>query len=289
MNRIFMNRGVNLQGTLYVVGTPIGNLDDITIRALDVLKNAHIISAEDTRHTLKLLNHFEIKTPLTSFHEHNKHMKGPKLIDILLDGKDIALVSDAGMPGISDPGESLIKLCYDNNITVTTVPGPTALISGLVLSGINARRYVFEGFLPKDKKELNQVMQSLIDETRTIVFYESPHQLIKTLNTLLQKLGDRNVAVAKEITKRYETVLRGKITDVINILQLDEVKGEYVIVVDGKDCEVLKQENIMQWDNVCITDHMQIYLDKGLDKKEAMKKVAKDKGISKREVYDMLI
>lgn len=284
-----MNKGVTLQGILYIVGTPIGNLDDITIRALDILKNVHMIAAEDTRHTLKLLNHFEIKTPLTSFHEHNKHIKGSKLIDILLDGKDIALVSDAGMPGIQDPGESLIKLCYDNNIIVTTVPGPTALISGLILSGISTKRYVFEGFLPKDKKELNAVMQNLKDETRTIIFYESPHQLLKTLDMLLKQLGDRNIAVVKEITKRYETILRGKITDVYNILQLDVIKGEYVIVVEGKDCMLLKQENITKWDDITITKHMQIYLDKGFDKKEAMKKVAKDKGVSKREVYDIIL
>lgn len=284
-----MNKGVTLQGTLYIVGTPIGNLDDITIRALDILKNVQMIAAEDTRHTLKLLNHFEIKTPLTSFHEHNKHTKGSKLIDILLDGKDIALVSDAGMPGIQDPGESLIKLCYDNNIIVTTVPGPTALISGLILSGISTKRYVFEGFLPKDKKELNAIMQNLKDETRTIIFYESPHQLLKTLDMLLKQLGDRNIAVVKEITKRYETILRGTITDVYNILQSDVIKGEYVIVVEGKDCMLLKQENITKWNDIEITKHMQIYLDKGLDKKEAMKKVAKDKGVSKREIYDMLL
>ncbi len=275
------------KGILYICGTPIGNLEDISLRVLSLLKEVDLIAAEDTRHSAKLLNHFGISTPLTSYHEHNKKIKGMKLIEEILAGKNIALVSDAGMPGISDPGEDLIKLCYENNIKVTAAPGPTALVTALVLSGLSTRRYVFEGFLPTDKKELEYITNEIKDETRTIVIYESPHHLMKTLNHLYSNLGNRKIAVIREITKFYEEVVRGEIKEIIEIFSAREIKGEFVIVIEGKNIETVLEEDKAKWQEISVEEHMEIYSD--LPKKDAMKKVAKDRGISKREVYDMLL
>ncbi len=273
-------------GKLYVCATPIGNLKDITLRCLETLKEVDLIASEDTRHTIKLLNHYEIKTPLESYHEHNKDAKGKKLINLLLDGKNIALVSDAGMPGICDPGEDLIKLCYENNIEVTVLPGATASITALILSGIKTRSYCFEGFLPSNKKAKKEVIQRLKDDTRTYILYEAPHHLLQTLEEIYEQIGNRNISIVKELTKKYENVFKTNLLDAIQYFKNNDPKGEYVLVIEGADeNEVLnrQQEEIA---NISIKEHLEQYLSMGMDIKEAMKKVAKDRGISKRDVYN---
>lgn len=270
---------------LYICGTPIGNLEDMTYRVVRVLSEVDLIAAEDTRQSVKLLNHFDIKTPLTSYYEHNKDVKGPQLIKLLQEGKDIALVTDAGMPGISDPGEDLIKLCYENNVPVTVVPGPTAVVTALVLSGLNSRSYIFEGFLPRNKKQRAEVLERLVDESRTTVFYEAPHHLVDTLDSIYKTVGDRNIAVARELTKKHETVNRGAVGEVLEYFKENEPKGEFVLVLEGKDKEKIKEDKIASFEEMTIEEHFNMYIEQGMSEKDAMKQVAKDRCIGKRDVY----
>ena len=270
---------------LYICGTPIGNLEDMTYRVVRVLSEVDLIAAEDTRQSVKLLNHFDIKTPLTSYYEHNKDVKGPQLIKLLQEGKDIALVTDAGMPGISDPGEDLIKLCYENNVPVTVVPGPTAVVTALVLSGLNSRSYIFEGFLPRNKKQRAEVLERLVDESRTTVFYEAPHHLVDTLDSIYKTVGDRKIAVARELTKKHETVNRGAVGEVLEYFKENEPKGEFVLVLEGKDKEKIKEDKIASFEEMTIEEHFNMYIEQGMSEKDAMKQVAKDRGIGKRDVY----
>ena len=272
-------------GTLTLCATPIGNLEDITYRVVRTLKEADFIAAEDTRHTKKLLNHFEIHTKLISYHEHNKMEKGPELIEILKSGKNIALVTDAGTPGISDPGEDLVRLAMEAGITVTSGPGAVAGITALILSGQSTRRFVFEGFLPTDKKERKFVLESLKNETRTTIFYEAPHRLIKTLEALYEAVGDLSITVTKELTKKFEFIYKTTLSGAIDYFKEVEPKGEFVLVLEGKDIKVLQEEDQKAWEEMSIEDHLQVYLDKGQDEKSAMKQVAKDRGVSKRDIY----
>ena len=276
-----------MSGTLYLCATPIGNLEDITLRVLNMLKDCDFIAAEDTRHTLKILNHFDIQKPMTSYHEHNKLSKGPRLLEKLLAGINIALVTDAGMPGISDPGADMVRLCYENNVPVTVLPGASASVTALVLSGLENRRFIFEGFLPTDKKEKNLVLKSLENETRTVIFYEAPHRLLSTLEELHNAVGERKCACIREITKKHEEVKRGSLGEVFNYFKAVSPKGEFVIVIEGKSITDVRDEEISKWETMPIEEHMKIYSD--LDDKEAMKKVAKDRGVSKRDIYKYLI
>lgn len=278
-----------MTGTLYLCATPIGNLEDMTFRCVRVLKEADLIAAEDTRGSIKLLNHFEIKTPMTSYHEYNKIEKGRKLVERLLGGEDIALITDAGTPGISDPGEELVRMCHEAGITVTAVPGAAACVTALTISGLSTRRFAFEAFLPADKKERQRVLESLKDETRTMVIYEAPHRLIRTLGTLKEVLGDRQAAVCKELTKRHETVFRATLCEAIAYYEEHEPRGEYVLIIEGKSREEILKEERAQWGELSLSEHMELYLKKGQSKKDAMKQVAKDRGIGKREVYQMLL
>ncbi len=273
---------------LYICGTPIGNMEDMTLRAIRILGEVDLIAAEDTRQSVKLLNHFDIKTPLTSYYEHNKDIKGPQLINMLKSGKNIALVTDAGMPGISDPGEDLIRLCYENDIDVTIVPGPTAVITALVLSGLNTRSYIFEGFLPKNKKQRAEVLEKLKTETRTTVFYEAPHHLLNTLKDIYKYAGDRQAAVERELTKRHETVNKGSISELIEYFTENEPKGEFVIVLEGADSDKIKAEEISKISKMSIEEHFNSYISQGMDEKTAMKQIAKERGIGKRDVYKEL-
>lgn len=275
-------------GILYVCGTPIGNIEDITLRCLRIFKEADLIAAEDTRQTVKLLNYYNIKTPLTSYHEHNKVSKGLKIIEYLKEGKNIALVSDAGMPGISDPGEDLIRLCYENGLSVTVVPGATAAVSAAVLSGMSCRSFVFEAFLPSSKKQRRAVIDKMKNESRSIILYEAPHHLIDTLKELYNELGDRNIAAVREITKKHETVNKGSLSDIIEFFSINEPKGEFVIIIEGVSEDKILQEKIDSWSDISIDEHMNLYTAKGTDKKDAMKLVAKDRGVSKREIYAYL-
>ena len=278
-------KGVNT-GTLYLVATPIGNLEDISLRALRTLKEADLIAAEDTRHSLKLLNYFEIKKPLVSYFEHNKLKRGEELIQQLLEGKNIALVTDAGTPGISDPGEDLVKLAIENNIDVRMIPGCTASITALVLSGLPCRRFSFEGFLSHDRKERQKHLESIRSEERTIIFYVSPHNCTDILKETENILGDRNAALCRELTKKHEEVIRGRLSEIAKAITLNgKVKGEMVLVIEGAETGQADEEN--KWLSVSLNEHMDYYLSQGIEKKEAMKLVAKDRGITKREVYSL--
>ncbi|WP_097015067.1 16S rRNA (cytidine(1402)-2'-O)-methyltransferase [Anaerocolumna aminovalerica] len=278
-----------MPGTLYLCATPIGNLEDITFRVIRTLKEVDLIAAEDTRHSIKLLNHFEIKTPMTSYHEFNKKEKGPQLIEQLLQGVSIALITDAGTPGISDPGEDLVKLSLDAGIEVTSLPGPAACITALTLSGLPTRRFSFEAFLPSDKKERQQVLKELQRETRTIILYEAPHRLLKTLKELYEALGDRKITIVKEITKKYENVMPVTILEAIRYYGEEEPKGEFVLVIEGKPREEMIKEEQEQWSSMSLEEHMNLYLEQGLNKKEAMKAVSSDRGVPKREIYQQLL
>jgi 16S rRNA (cytidine1402-2'-O)-methyltransferase len=277
-----------MYGTLYLCATPIGNLGDITLRVIELLKECDLIAAEDTRNTLKLLNHFGIDTPMTSYHEHNKLSKGPVLIEKLKEGKNIALVTDAGMPGISDPGEDMARLCREEGIPVTVAPGASAVVTALVLSGMPARRFVFEGFIPADKKEASQVLSRLEKETRTTVFYEAPHRLTDTLKALLKAAGNREAACVREITKKYEEVKKDSLENLLSFYSENPPKGEFVIIVGGADEEELRREEIASWESICLEEHMKRYTDSGMSEKDAMKQVAKDRGVSKRDIYAQL-
>lgn len=278
-----------MSGTLYLCATPIGNLEDITFRVIRTLKEVDLIAAEDTRHSIKLLNHYEIKTPMTSYHEFNKVEKAKALVERLLDGANIALITDAGTPGISDPGEELVKQALEAGITVTGVPGACAAITALIMSGLSTRRFCFEAFLPYDKKERQQVLQELKDDTRTTILYEAPHKLCKTLQELYEVLGDRRVSIIKELTKLHETIWQTTLSEAFKTYQEQEPKGEFVIVMEGRSNSELIAEKQERWGAIALEEHMQIYLDQGMDKKEAMKAVAKDRGVSKREIYQLLM
>ena len=278
-----------MSGILYLCATPIGNLEDITLRVIRVLKEVDLIAAEDTRHSIKLLNHFEIKTPMTSYHEFNKVDKAKYLVEQLLAGQNIALITDAGTPGISDPGEELVKQAYLAGVTVTSLPGACAAITAVTLSGLSTRRFCFEAFLPSDKKDRLRVLEELKNDTRTIVLYEAPHRLKKTLNELLEVLGNRPLTIIKELTKKHETIWQTTLTEAIETLDTKEPRGEYVLVMEGRSYSELEADKQEQWGALALEDHMRIYLDQGQTKKEAMKAVAKDRGISKREIYQMLL
>ena len=278
-----------MTGTLYLCATPIGNLEDMTFRCVRILKEVDLIAAEDTRGSIKLLNHFEIKTPMTSYHEYNKIEKGKKLVERMLGGENIALITDAGTPGISDPGEELAVMCHEAGIPVTSVPGAAACVTALTVSGLPTRRFVFEAFLPADKKEPQQVIGGLRDEMRTIVMYEAPHRLIRTLALLEEALGDRRISICKELTKKHETVFRTTLREAAAYYEEHEPRGEYVLVIEGRSREELIKEERAQWEEIPLKDHMALYMEKGLSKKDAMKQVAKDRGVGKREVYQMLL
>ena len=281
-----------MAGTLYLCATPIGNLEDITFRVLRTLKEVDLIAAEDTRHSIKLLNHFDIKTPMTSYHEYNKVDKARYLVGQLEEGVDIALITDAGTPGISDPGEELVRQCYEAGIQVTSLPGPAACITALTMSGLSTRRFCFEAFLPSekgDKKERARILEELRQETRTIIVYEAPHHLVRTLEDLYKVLGDRNITICRELTKKYETAYRTTFRDALEYYHEEEPKGECVIVIEGKPLEELRKEQISRWEEMEIQEHLAFYTDQGMDRKEAMKAVARDRGITKRDVYQKLL
>jgi len=278
-----------MPGMLYLCATPIGNLEDMTFRGVRILREVDVIAAEDTRNSIKLLNHFEIKTPMTSYHEYNRIEKGKKLVERMAKGENIALISDAGMPGISDPGEELVRMCHDAGICVTVLPGACAAVTALTVSGLPTRRFAFEAFLPADKKEKRLVLESLRSETRTIVLYEAPHRLVRTLEELLSSLGNRRLTVCRELTKKHETVFLTTLQEAADYYTENEPRGECVLVVQGKSYEALRREEITAWEEISIAEHMDQYLGSGMDKKEAMKRVAKDRGLSKRKVYQELL
>ena len=275
-----------MSGTLYLCATPIGNLEDMTFRVIRTLKEVDLIAAEDTRNSIKLLNHFEIQTPMTSYHEYNKYEKGRKLVEKLQDGMNIALITDAGTPGISDPGEELVKMCYEAGIPVTSLPGAAACITALTLSGLSTRRFAFEAFLPTDKKEKEMVLQEIERETRTIIMYEAPHRLLKTLKMLSERLGkERRITVCRELTKRHETAFATTLEEACAYYNEQPPKGECVLVIEGRSREQIAQEEKAQWEEMSIEEHMEHYLSQGLDKKEIIKKIAKDKNVNKNEIY----
>lgn len=277
-----------MTGTLYLCATPIGNLEDMTFRVIRTLKEVDLIAAEDTRNSIKLLNHFEIQTPMTSYHEYNKYEKGRKLVEKLLKGQNIALITDAGTPGISDPGEELVKMCYESGIPVTSLPGAAACITALTISGLSTRRFAFEAFLPSDKKEREQILKEMETETRTMIVYEAPHRLVKTLKLFLERLGNRKITVCRELTKRHETALAVTLEEAVAHYEANPPKGECVLVIEGKSREEAREEERKQWEEMTIEDHMEVYTKQGMDKKSAMKAVAKDRGVSKRDIYQYL-
>ena len=278
-----------MSGKLFLCATPIGNLEDITFRVLRTLKEVDLIAAEDTRNSIKLLNHFDIKTPMTSYHEYNKIEKAHTLIEKMRQGMNVALITDAGTPGISDPGEELAAMCYEAGIEVTSLPGPAACITALTLSGLSTRRFAFEAFLPADKKERRKILEELSDETRTLILYEAPHRLVKTLEELREVLGNRRMTLCRELTKKYETAFRTTIDELILYYQREKPLGECVLVIEGKSHKELEKEQQASWEEITIEEHMSFYEEKGNSRKEAMKLVAKDRGISKREVYQYLL
>lgn len=280
-----------MAGKIYLVATPIGNLSDISMRAIETLKNVDIIACEDTRNTIRLLNHFEIKGHLTSYHEYNKIDKAYELCEKVKEGNNIAFVSDAGMPAISDPGYELVDIAYKEGLEVTVVPGASAVVSALAISGISSRRFAFEGFLPADKNEKKEILTELSQESRTLILYEAPHRLLKTLKELFEYMGDRNIAVVREITKLHEEVLKGRLAEIISDYESEKVaiRGEYVLVIEGKSLLEKKEERQKSFEEISIREHYEKYIAEGMDKKEAMKAVAKDRGIQKREVYKELL
>ena len=282
-----------MSGRLYLCATPIGNLEDITLRVLRTLQEVDLIAAEDTRNSIKLLNHFEnhfeIKTPMTSYHEYNKIEKAYTLIEKMQNGMNIALITDAGTPGISDPGEELAAMCYDAGIEVTSLPGPAACITALTLSGLPTRRFAFEAFLPMEKKERREILNELVNETRTIIIYEAPHKLVRTLKDLYETLGNRRMTLCRELTKKHETAFRTTIADLIAHYENEKPLGECVLVIEGKSRQELKEEAVASWEEISIEEHMEIYEKQGISRKDAMKQVAKDRGVSKREIYQYLL
>lgn len=284
-----MTQNTSETGTLYLCATPIGNLEDMTFRVIKTLKEVDLIAAEDTRNTIKLLNHFEIKTPMTSYHEYNKIDKAKYLVEKILNGTNIALVTDAGTPGISDPGEEIVKQAYQAGITVTSLPGACACITALTLSGLSTRRFSFEAFLPTDKKERKFILDSLKTETRTTIIYEAPHHLKSTLAELYSYIGNRKITLCRELTKLHETIQQMTLESAIEYYNTTAPKGEYVMVIEGISHRQLEEQSIQEWEKITIQEHMDIYLTQGMDKKSAMKQVAADRGIPKREVYSSLL
>ena len=280
-----------MAGKIYLVATPIGNLSDISMRAIETLKNVDIIACEDTRNTIRLLNHFEIKGHLTSYHEYNKIDKAYELCEKVKEGNNIAFVSDAGMPAISDPGYELVDIAYKEGLEVTVVPGASAVVSALAISGISSRRFAFEGFLPADKNEKKEILTELSQESRTLILYEAPHRLLKTLKELFEYMGNRNIAIVREITKLHEEVLRGRLADIIADYESEKIaiRGEYVLVIEGKSLLEKREERQKSFEEISIREHYEKYIAEGMDKKEAMKAVAKDRGIQKRDVYKELL
>lgn len=277
-------------GTLYLCATPIGNLEDITYRVLRTLKEVDLIAAEDTRNSIRLLNHFEIKTPMTSYHEYNKIEKAYQLVAKMREGKNIALITDAGTPGISDPGEDIVRICYEEGIPVTSLPGAAACITALTMSGLPTRRFAFEAFLPKDKKEHQAVLEELKTETRTIIVYEAPHHLVRTLQELSDTLGgDRRLTICRELTKRHEEKLQMTLADSLSYYEVNEPRGEYVLIIAGRSREEMKKEEQAGWEALSLEEHMAHYESQGIDRKETMKRVAKDRGVSKRDIYQALL
>ena len=284
-----MTQNTSETGTLYLCATPIGNLEDMTFRVIKTLKEVDLIAAEDTRNTIKLLNHFEIKTPMTSYHEYNKIDKAKYLVEKMLNGTNIALVTDAGTPGISDPGEEIVKQAYQAGITVTSLPGACACITALTLSGLSTRRFSFEAFLPTDKKERKFILDSLKTETRTTIIYEAPHHLKSTLAELYSYIGNRKITLCRELTKLHEPIQQMTLESAMEYYNTTAPKGEYVMVIEGISHRQLEEQSIQEWEKITIQEHMDIYLTQGMDKKSAMKQVAADRGIPKREVYNSLI
>lgn len=278
-----------MAGILYLCATPIGNLEDMTPRVIETLNQVDVIAAEDTRNSIKLLNHFGIKTPMTSYHEYNKVEKARQLVAMLEAGKNIALITDAGTPAISDPGEVLVQFCQKAGIIVTSLPGACACITALTMSGLPTRRFCFEGFLPSDKRERKEILNDLIDESRTMILYEAPHRLVKTLEELYETLGDRRVTLCRELTKRYETIFPTTLKDALQYYETEEPRGEYVLVLEGKSLKVQKEEAQEQWQTMSIEEHMAFYEKNGMNHKDAMKQVAKDRGVGKRDIYNYLI
>ena len=278
-----------MSGMLYLCATPIGNLGDMTPRVIETLRSVDLIAAEDTRNSIKLLNHFEINTSMTSYHEYNKVEKADYLVAQMRQGRDVALITDAGTPGISDPGEVLVAKCHEAGIPVTSLPGAAACITALTLSGLGTRRFCFEAFLPADKKEKAAILEELKEESRTIILYEAPHHLVRTLGELAKALGNRRLTLCRELTKKFETVLPTTIEDALAMYETQEPRGEYVLVNEGKSLARKKEERQESWQSMSIEDHMAYYKESGLDEKNAMKQVAKDRGVPKREIYQYLL
>lgn len=278
-----------MQGKLYLCATPIGNLEDMTFRAVRTLREADLIAAEDTRNSIKLLNHFDIKTPMTSYHEYNRIEKARYLVEQMREGKNVALITDAGTPGISDPGEDLVRLAHEAGIEVTSLPGACACVTALTLSGLSTRRFCFEAFLPQDKKERQTILEELKTETRTVILYEAPHRLVRTLEELLENLGDRRITLCRELTKKHETVFLSTLSGTLEYYRDREPKGECVIVMEGRSREEMREEERRSWEEMDIREHMDLYLSRGMDQKAAMKAVAKDRRIGKRDVYRMVL
>ncbi len=278
-----------MTGILYLCATPIGNLGDMTPRVVETLRSVDLIAAEDTRNSLKLMTHFEIHTPMTSYHEYNKVEKAYTLIAKLQEGQNIALITDAGTPAISDPGEVLVRMCLEAGIRVTSLPGAAACITALTMSGLSTRRFCFEGFLPPDKKERTEILEDCREESRTMIFYEAPHHLKKTLQELAAVLGDRKITLCRELTKRFETVMPTTIFAATDYFETNDPRGEYVLVIEGKSYEEKKQEAQKNWLEMPVEEHVALYESQGFDWKEAMKKAAKDRGVSKRDIYQSLL
>lgn len=278
-----------MAGTLYLCATPIGNLGDMTPRVVETLRSVDLIAAEDTRNSLKLLTHFEIHTPMTSYHEYNKVEKAHALIAKMAQGQDVALITDAGTPAISDPGEVLVKLCHEAGIHVTSLPGAAACITALTLSGLPARRFCFEGFLPPDKKERAEVLEECRSESRTMIFYEAPHHLKKTLQELYAALGDRRATLCRELTKKFETVMPTTLSGALDFYEANEPRGEYVLVIEGRSREEKRREAQENWLEMPVAEHVALYEKQGMERKEAMKQAAKDRGVSKRDIYQALL
>ncbi len=281
-----------MQGMLYICATPIGNLEDITLRTLRILKEVDLIAAEDTRNSIKLLNYYDIKTPMTSYHEYNRYDKAKVLVDKMLSGTNVAIITDAGTPAISDPGEELVRQCHEAGITVTSLPGPSAFVTALTISGRDTRRFCFEAFLPNeksDRKERQEILYELSKETRTIILYEAPHKLVRTLNDLYETLGNRRLSLCRELTKKHEENFRTTIGEAIEYYRNNEPRGEYVLVIEGISRKELKEDEMKEFLEMTIPEHVAYYTEQGMDKKEAMKRVAKDRGVGKRDIYQALL
>ena len=278
-----------MSGTLYLVTTPIGNLEDMSFRAIRILNEVDLIAAEDTRTSRPLLDHFEINTPTTSYHKFNERDKGAELVAGILGGKNVAVITDAGTPAISDPGEILVKLCIENNIPIVAVPGPTAFVTALTVSGMDTGRFVFEGFISRDKKERKKTISRIANDTGTIIIYESPHHIVRTLEELGRELGDRRIALCRELTKKFEEIVRTTISGALDYFQEREPRGEYVVLIEGRSAEEIERENSRQWEGLSAAEHVAYYESRGADHKEAMKMAAKDRGVSKRDIYNELL